>query len=63
MSLSDTNIPSFSTGVGLAIRGYEQKDMEAPSTTGTHIVKERRKHIDGFLNRIKNWFEQEDQDY
>lgn len=61
---SDTNIPSFSTGVGLVIRGYEQKDMEAPQpTTGTHKVKERRKHIDGFLNRIKNWFEQEDQDY
>lgn len=61
---SDTNIPSFSTGVGLVIRGYEEKDMN-DNTSDRPKPKsvERRKHIDGFLNRIKNWFEQEDQDY
>ena len=61
---SDTNIPSFSTGVGLVIRGYEEKDMnDSASDRPKPKSGERRKHIDGFLNRIKNWFEQEDQDY
>ena len=61
---SDTNIPSFSTGVGLVIRGYDEKDMnDSASDRPQPKGGERRKHIDGFLNRIKNWFEQEDQDY
>ena len=61
---SDTNIPSFSTGVGLVIRGYEdQRLSEAESKDPLRKKKEKRNgFMDKFLNNIKTWFEEE-QDY
>ena len=61
---SDTNIPSFSTGVGLVIRGYEdQRIVEAGSQDPLRKKKTKRNgFMDKFLNNIKTWFEEE-QDY
>ena len=61
---SDTNIPSFSTGVGLVIRGYEDQRLnEAESKDPLRKKKEKRNgFMDKFLNNIKTWFEEE-QDY
>lgn len=62
---SDTNIPSFSTGVGLVIRGYEEKDTEEAVTQDP--LRKKKGERDGFMKKfvsnIKNWFEQEEQDY
>ena len=61
---TDTNIPSFSTGVGLVIRGYE--DNPVNSDTNDHMKKkkkERNGFMDTFVSNIKTWFEQEEQDY
>ncbi len=62
---SDTNIPSFSTGVGLVIRGYEDvRLIESDKKDPLRKKKERRNgFMDKFLNNIKTWFEQEEQDY
>lgn len=61
---SDTNIPSFSTGVGLVIRGYE--DMRLTEADKKDPLKKkkvkRNGFMDSFLNNIKTWFEQEEQD-
>lgn len=56
---SDTNIPSFSTGVGLVIRGYEESKGQVENTGTKKTSEPRRKHINSFLDRIKNWFEEE----
>ena len=61
---SDTNIPSFSTGVGLVIRGYEDT-QQVESDTKDLLRKKKAKRngfMDKFLNNIKTWFEEE-QDY
>ncbi len=61
---SDTNIPSFSTGVGLVIRGYEDT-QHVESDTKDPLLKKKAKRngfMDKFLNNIKTWFEEE-QDY
>ena len=61
---SDTNIPSFSTGVGLVIRGYED-NQQVESDTKDPLRKKKAKRngfMDKFLNNIKTWFEEE-QDY
>ena len=61
---SDTNIPSFSTGVGLVIRGYEDT-QQVESDTKDPLRKKKSKRngfMDKFLNNIKTWFEEE-QDY
>ena len=61
---SDTNIPSFSTGVGLVIRGYED-NQQVESDTKDPLRKKKIKRngfMDKFLNNIKTWFEEE-QDY
>lgn len=62
---SDTNIPSFSTGVGLVIRGYEDARLtESDKKDPFRKKKEKRNgFMDKFLNNIKTWFEQEEQDY
>lgn len=62
---SDTNIPSFSTGVGLVIRGYEDARLtESDKKDPLRKKKEKRNgFMDKFLNNIKTWFEQEEQDY
>ena len=62
---SDTNIPSFSTGVGLVIRGYEDaRHTESDKKDPLRKKKEKRNgFMDKFLNNIKTWFEQEEQDY
>lgn len=62
---SDTNIPSFSTGVGLVIRGYEDARLvESDKKDSLSKKKEKRNgFMDKFLNNIKTWFEQEEQDY
>ncbi|MEC7654641.1 MAG: cell division protein FtsA [Bacteroidota bacterium] len=62
---SDTNIPSFSTGVGLVIRGYEDVRLtESDKKEPRDKKKEKRNgFMDKFLNNIKTWFEQEEQDY
>jgi len=62
---SDTNIPSFSTGVGLVIRGYEDERLtESDKKDPLRKKKEKRNgFMDKFLNNIKTWFEQEEQDY
>jgi cell division protein FtsA len=61
---SDTNIPSFSTGVGLVIRGYE--DRRLPDTDSKDPLRKKKEKrngfMDKFLNNIKTWFEEE-QDY
>ena len=61
---SDTNIPSFSTGVGLVIRGYE--DRRLPDTDSKDPLRKKKDKrngfMDKFLNNIKTWFEEE-QDY
>ena len=61
---TDTNIPSFSTGVGLVIRGYEDT-QQVESDTKDPLRKKKSKRngfMDKFLNNIKTWFEEE-QDY
>ncbi len=62
---SDTNIPSFSTGVGLVIRGYEDARLtESDKKDPLRKKKEKRNgFMDKFLNNILTWFEQEEQDY
>ena len=63
-NIFDTNIPSFSTGVGLVIRGYEdQRIVESESQDPLRKKKAKRNgFMDKFLNNIKTWFEEE-QDY
>ncbi len=62
---SDTNIPSFSTGVGLVIRGYEDVRLKESDKKEPRDKKKEKRNgfMDKFLNNIKTWFEQEEQDY
>ena len=59
---SDTNIPSFSTGVGLVIRGYEDQRLTDSKDPLRKKKEKRNGFMDKFLNNIKTWFEEE-QDY
>lgn len=58
----DTNIPSFSTGVGLVIRGYEDKESAAAMQENSlpHI-KRRQGFMEEFVKNIKDWFEKEEE--
>ena len=52
----DTSIPSYSTGVGLVIKGYDR--IRAKSTDdSTETVKPKRDFGKAFMNNIKTWFE------
>jgi cell division protein FtsA len=59
---SDTNIPSFSTGVGLVIRGYEDKILATDTKTEAMTVKKEKRDtfMDNFVKKIKTWFEEEE---
>jgi cell division protein FtsA len=62
---SDTNIPSFSTGVGLVIRGYEDKISDTTAKTDPMAKKKAKRNgfMDKFVTSIKTWFEQEEGEY
>jgi cell division protein FtsA len=52
----DTSIPSYSTGVGLVIKGYDR--IRAKSTDdSTETAKPKRDFGKAFMNNIKTWFE------
>jgi cell division protein FtsA len=58
----DTNIPSFSTGVGLVIRGYEESESAASIKTNIKPdVKRRQGFMEDFVKNIKDWFEKEEE--
>ena len=57
----DTSIPSYSTGVGLVIKGYDRlraKTQEA--TTSNDRIALPNIGIQKFMQSVKNWFETED---
>jgi len=61
---SDTNIPSFSTGVGLVIRGYEVQIASEAMKSGTAPKKKSKgSFMDTFVNSIKDWFEKEEEEH
>jgi|TARA_B110000116_G_scaffold237759_1_gene224180 cell division protein FtsA len=61
---SDTNIPSYSTGVGLVIRGYEvQIASEVIEAGNTKKKKSKGSFMDTFVNSIKDWFEKEEEEH
>ena len=58
----ETAIPSYSTGVGLVIKGYDRirtKTNENP-TTGNDRLSLPNMGIQKFMQSVKNWFETED---
>ena len=60
----DTSIPSYSTGVGLVIKGYDtlrtQRTADANGDAPQLKIQPRDIGIDKFFKSIKNWFETED---
>ena len=56
----DTNIPSFSTGVGLVIRGYEEAAKNHHETKRSEVKGNRSGFMDEFMKTIKEWFEKEE---
>jgi cell division protein FtsA len=58
----DTAIPSYSTGVGLVIKGYDRFRAQRPEIAGHAPTPKtpRDMGIDKFFRSIKNWFETED---
>ena len=60
----DTSIPSYSTGVGLVIKGYDtlrtQRTADANGDASQLKIQPRDIGIDKFFKSIKNWFETED---
>ena len=60
----DTSIPSYSTGVGLVIKGYDtlrtQRTADASDDAPQLKIQPRDIGIDKFFKSIKNWFETED---
>ncbi|HAY57115.1 MAG TPA: cell division protein FtsA, partial [Flavobacteriales bacterium] len=60
----DTSIPSYSTGVGLVIKGYDtlrtQRTADASGDAPQLKIQPRDIGIDKFFKSIKNWFETED---
>ncbi|MEC7693214.1 MAG: cell division protein FtsA, partial [Bacteroidota bacterium] len=58
----DTSIPSYSTGVGLVIKGYDRiraKAIDAPAAENDRIALPNI-GIQKFMQSVKNWFETED---
>ncbi|MGB2015642.1 MAG: hypothetical protein ACPHSF_09240, partial [Flavobacteriales bacterium] len=58
----DTSIPSYSTGVGLVIKGYDRlraKTQEEPAATNDRVALPNL-GIQKFMQSVKNWFETED---
>ena len=58
----DTSIPSYSTGVGLVIKGYDRlraKATEAPAAANDRVALPNI-GIQKFMQSVKNWFETED---
>ncbi len=61
-SPTETNIPSFSTGVGLVIRGSEESlRNESNNQSEPTQRKERRNLMEDFKKNIKEWFEKEEE--
>ena len=60
----DTSIPSYSTGVGLVIKGYDtlrtQRTADASGDAPQLKIQPRDIGIDKFFKSIKNWFETEE---
>ena len=60
----DTSIPSYSTGVGLVIKGYDtlrtQRTADVSGDAPQLKIQPRDIGIDKFFKSIKNWFETED---
>lgn len=63
---SNTNInvtsPMFATGVGLVAKGFETFEKERQKTTNRNTINTRQhsqttKNKTGFLDKIKNWFD------
>ena len=64
---SNTNInvtsPMFATGVGLVAKGFETFEKERQKTTNRNSKINTRQHSKsekdktGFLDKIKNWFD------
>ncbi|CAG5085680.1 cell division protein FtsA [Parvicella tangerina] len=63
---SNTNInvtsPMFATGVGLVAKGFETYEKERQKTTNRNSINTRQhskseKNKTGFLDKIKNWFD------
>jgi cell division protein FtsA len=56
----DTSIPSYSTGVGLVIKGYDHKwntsDNESTASNSKPVID----FGSNFMKSIKNWFETDD---
>ena len=56
----DTSIPSYSTGVGLVIKGYDHKwntsDNESTASNAKPVID----FGSNFMKSIKNWFETDD---
>ena len=58
----DTSIPSYSTGVGLVIKGYDRiraKGIDAPAAENDRLALPNI-GIQKFMQSVKNWFETED---
>jgi cell division protein FtsA len=58
----DTSIPSYSTGVGLVIKGYDRiraKSQQAQAPNNDRIALPNI-GIQKFMQSVKNWFETED---
>ena len=58
----DTSIPSYSTGVGLVIKGYDRlraKTIDEPSETNDRVALPSL-GIQKFMQSVKHWFETED---
>jgi cell division protein FtsA len=56
----DTNIPSFSTGVGLVIKGYEEAEENNQEIKTPEVKRNRSGFMDEFMKTIKEWFEKEE---
>jgi len=58
----DTSIPSYSTGVGLVIKGYDR--IRAKSSESNTPANDKlglpNIGIQKFMQSVKNWFETED---
>ena len=56
----DTSIPSYSTGVGLVIKGYDHKWNTSDNESSAANAKPVIDFGSNFMKSIKNWFETDD---
>jgi len=56
----DTSIPSYSTGVGLVIKGYDHKWNTSDNESSASNAKPVIDFGSNFMKSIKNWFETDD---